>query len=132
LRIDATMSDREIGRACGLSQPTVKKIRDDLELTAQIEQTDIRVGKGGRTYEVHHSTGRATSEQNAARSLSKMLQAIGGAFDACWWDTAAHVADLITALYPKTDLAEIAGALESYSSDLTELVEELRKRVTKA
>ncbi len=45
-------ADREIGRRCGLAQPTVAKLRADLETSAQIEQTDTRVGRGGYTYTV--------------------------------------------------------------------------------
>lgn len=45
-------ADREIGRRCGLSQPTVAKLRADLEQSAQIEQTDVRIGRGGYSYTV--------------------------------------------------------------------------------
>jgi hypothetical protein len=45
-------ADREIGRRCGLAQPTVAKLRTHLESTAQIEQTDVRVGRAGYTYTV--------------------------------------------------------------------------------
>lgn len=45
-------ADREVGRRCGLAQPTVARLRDDLETSAQIEQTDVRVGRGGYTYTV--------------------------------------------------------------------------------
>jgi len=45
-------ADREIGRRCGLAQPTIAKLRADLEAAAQIEQTDVRVGRGGYTYAV--------------------------------------------------------------------------------
>lgn len=50
-----TLSDREIGRRYGLSQPTVAKIRTGLESTALIEQTKNRAGKGGYRYEVRPS-----------------------------------------------------------------------------
>lgn len=52
LRLHPDWADREIGRRCGLAQPTVAKLRTDLESTAQIEQTDVRVGRGGYTYTV--------------------------------------------------------------------------------
>lgn len=45
-------ADREVGRRCGLAQPTIAKLRSDLERSAQIEQTETRVGKGGYTYAV--------------------------------------------------------------------------------
>lgn len=52
LRLHSDWADREVGRRCGLAQPTVAKLREQLESTAQIEQTDIRVGQGGYTYTV--------------------------------------------------------------------------------
>lgn len=52
LRAHPDWADREIGRRCGLAQPTVAKLRDELEASAQIEQTDVRVGRGGYTYAV--------------------------------------------------------------------------------
>lgn len=52
LRLHPDWADREIGRRCGLAQPTVARLREELESTAQIEQTDIRVGQGGYTYTV--------------------------------------------------------------------------------
>lgn len=45
-------ADREIGRRCGLSQPTVAAVRSRLEETAKIEQTDTRIGAGGYIYKV--------------------------------------------------------------------------------
>lgn len=52
LRRHPDWADREIGRRCGLAQPTVAKLRDELEASAQIEQTDVRLGRGGYTYTV--------------------------------------------------------------------------------
>ncbi len=52
LRLHPDWADREIGRRCGLAQPTVARLRGELESTAQIEQTDVRVGHGGYTYTV--------------------------------------------------------------------------------
>jgi hypothetical protein len=50
LRLHPEWSEREIGRRCALAQPTVGKIREDLEASAQIERIETRVGKGGYTY----------------------------------------------------------------------------------
>lgn len=52
LRLHSEWADREIGRRCGLAQPTVAAVRAELERTAQIEQTATRVGQGGYTYSV--------------------------------------------------------------------------------
>jgi hypothetical protein len=45
-------ADREIGRRCGLSQPTVAAVRSRLEKSAHIEQPETRVGAGGYIYTV--------------------------------------------------------------------------------
>jgi ParB-like chromosome segregation protein Spo0J len=50
LRAKPDQADREIGRRCGLTQPTVAKVRQELEQQAQIEPTEKRVGRDGRTY----------------------------------------------------------------------------------
>lgn len=52
LQAHPTWADREIGRRCGIAQPTVARLRTDLETSAQIEQTDVRLGRGGYTYTV--------------------------------------------------------------------------------
>lgn len=52
LQLHPDWADREVGRRCGLAQPTVARLRGHLESTAQIERTDIRVGQGGYTYTV--------------------------------------------------------------------------------
>lgn len=52
LRKNPEWADREIGRRSGLSSNTVGSIRVELEHSAQIEQTHVRVGAGGYTYKV--------------------------------------------------------------------------------
>jgi hypothetical protein len=44
-------SDREIGRRCGLVEPTVAKVRHALEQQGQIPVTNARVGRDGRAYD---------------------------------------------------------------------------------
>lgn len=56
LQLHPDWADREIGRRCVLAQPTVAKLRMDLETSAQIEQTDVRIGRGGYTYTVGTNT----------------------------------------------------------------------------
>jgi ParB-like chromosome segregation protein Spo0J len=63
LRQHPDWADREIGRRCGLSQPTVARVRRELEQSAQLEQTDTRVGAGGYTYT---ASSRAPSRQRGA------------------------------------------------------------------
>lgn len=57
LRKNPNSSDREIGRRCGLTQPTVAKVRQELEQQAQIEPAEKRVGRDGRTYNASQKSG---------------------------------------------------------------------------
>lgn len=50
LREHPDWSDREIGRKCGLVQPTIAKVRQDLERQAQIQPVETRIGRDGRAY----------------------------------------------------------------------------------
>ncbi len=52
LRQHPEWADREIGRRCGLAQPTVARVRESLEETEEIEPLDTRIGRDGRTYRV--------------------------------------------------------------------------------
>lgn len=65
LRASPEMSDREIGRRAGLAQPTVAKVRHDLEARDDIEPTENRVGRDGRSY-------RASQDQEPARQQGRM------------------------------------------------------------
>jgi ParB-like chromosome segregation protein Spo0J len=51
LRGHPDWSDREIGRRSGLVQPTVAKVRHELEQQAQIPVTTTRVGRDGRPFD---------------------------------------------------------------------------------
>lgn len=50
LRSHADWSDREVGRRCGLTQPTVAKVRQELEQSAAIPEAAKRTGRDGRSY----------------------------------------------------------------------------------
>ena len=52
LRSHPEWADREVGRRCGLSQPTVAKVRQDLERNAHIPVLDTRLGRDGNAYPV--------------------------------------------------------------------------------
>jgi hypothetical protein len=62
LRSHPDRSDREIGRQSGLVQPTVAKVRRELEQQAQIPVTTTRVGRDGRPYDAapRHRHGKIT------------------------------------------------------------------------
>ena len=68
-------SDREVGRHCGLSQPTVAGVRTKLEDSAQIEQTSTRVGAGGYTYTVGaNPKQRQPGEMPEASPLQSLME----------------------------------------------------------
>ncbi len=52
LRANPQSSDRDIGRRCGLVQPTVAKVRHELESRGVIAEAKSRVGRDGRSYAV--------------------------------------------------------------------------------
>lgn len=120
LRLHPEWADREIGRRCGLAQPTVAKLRAELEASAQIEQTDVRVGKGGYTYtvgtnarqrpagdlpderlgeRVSGAVGRVftSGERREQRQLTsyfrRLVVALEDSDDLTGWDTAADAAE---------------------------------------
>lgn len=66
-------SDREIGRHCGLSQPTIAAVRDRLVDSAQIEQTDTRVGAGGYTYKVGTNSKQRQAGELPEESIAERL-----------------------------------------------------------
>ncbi len=52
------LSDREIGRRCGLSQPTVARIREELEAGSQIEHLETRIGADSKVYPAQRKPGQ--------------------------------------------------------------------------
>ena len=71
-------SEREIARRAGLVQPTVAKIRQELEAQAAIEPTESRVGRDGRSYTVTPRNRDKAPEQYQTRPT--LLERIGDAF----------------------------------------------------
>jgi hypothetical protein len=73
LRLHPERSDREAGRRCGLSQPTVARIRADLESGEEIERAERRVGADAKWYP---APARKPGDLPSA-SVSETLGAIG-------------------------------------------------------
>ena len=78
LKAHPDWSEREIARRAGLVQPTVGKIRQDLEAQATIAQTENRVGRDGRNYTV--APKGQTKTQDAYQTGQTLLERIGDAF----------------------------------------------------
>jgi hypothetical protein len=115
------MSDREIGRRCGLSQPTVAKVRAGLESSAQIEQTKNRVGKGGYRYEVGPSA-TVDKAQQLKKSFERFGLYVANAVEAEWWDECAIVQMLLDT-YDEDQFGEILDALRNLAEPLTSLAQ---------
>ncbi|WP_298161782.1 ParB/RepB/Spo0J family partition protein [Acidocella sp.] len=78
LKAHPDWSEREIARRAGLVQPTVSKIRQELEAQAAIAPTDSRVGRDGRSYMVPPKGQAKTPE--AYQTGPTLLERIGDAF----------------------------------------------------
>ena len=132
LRQHPDWSDRRIGTLAGRMQPTVARIRAELEASAQIEQTETRVGRGGYTYSpVRGETrqrGELPAEQETiaerlftakdrreqrrlARYFERLSLALddGDGFDN--WQNAADAADACRVVLGDEDAAELGGQL---------------------
>jgi ParB-like chromosome segregation protein Spo0J len=78
LKAHPDWSEREIGRRAGLVQPTVAKIRQDLEAQAAIAPTESRIGRDGRNYTaVPRNRDAAPERYDTGPSL---IERIGDAF----------------------------------------------------
>ena len=70
LRQHPDWSDREIGRRAGLVQPTVAKVRQDLERDATIVPSDTRRGRDGRVY----PASPASSGRSLVQAISDVIE----------------------------------------------------------
>jgi ParB-like nuclease domain len=138
LRLHPEWADREIGRRCGLAQPTVAAVRTELERTAQIEQTATRVGQGGYTYSVGanakqrppgelpgaglgeivgDAVGRlfTTDERRGQRRIAQYLQRLAIALEdqaeLTSWETAADAAEACRLVLGEGRAAQLAERL---------------------
>lgn len=78
LKAHPDWSEREIARRAGLVQPTVGKIRQELEARAAIPQTDNRVGRDGRSYAVKPKDRHKNAD--SYQTGSTLFEKIGDAF----------------------------------------------------
>ncbi len=110
LRMRPELSDREIGRRCGLTQPTVARVREHLEASAQIEHTETRVGRGGYTYSPTRRAGSLPDEGigNALGNLGARM--FSGRERARQRRVTGYLRRLVVALEDQSDLLEDVGA----------------------
>jgi hypothetical protein len=76
LRAHPDWSDREVGRRCGMVQPTIAKVRQELERHADIPTTATRVGRDGREYAV-----APRQPRNGTTTLASVIDTFVSAFD---------------------------------------------------
>jgi len=124
LRRRPASSDREIGRQCGLAQPTVAKIRAALEAGAQIEQTTTRVGRGGYQYDVQPrdlESGPEAERRRLAGFLGRLATTLERSNDYPAWTDAEAAADALIESYDENDAIEIVEMLGRNASDVLAL-----------
>ncbi|MBU6418252.1 MAG: ParB/RepB/Spo0J family partition protein [Proteobacteria bacterium] len=78
LKAHPELSEREIGRRVCLVQPTIAKIRQELESRDVIQPTDTRVGRDGRSYTVAHKNRPAAPDRY--QTGPTLLERVGDAF----------------------------------------------------
>lgn len=74
LREHPDLSDREIGRRAGLVQPTIAKVRQELEQRAAIPPTETRKGRDGRSYPASPGPTRKIGLSDAIGSVATALE----------------------------------------------------------
>ena len=132
LRKAPETSDREIGRHCGLTQPTVAKVRRALEAGAEIEPAGTRVGRGGYTYSTPSQSGGAAEagEQAERRRLGVFLCRLSASMDRLWdhpaWKSPEEGAVCLVETYEEDDALEIIDSLGRGAGALLELAMDLR------
>lgn len=157
LRQHPAWADREIGRRCGLSSNTVGGLRDALQRTAQIEQSETRVGAGGYTYTVGTnprqrepgelpsappSIGEAIgrlftpAQRTQQRKIVQYLQRVAVALDDQYrlngWETAEDAADACRLVLGPERAAALGEQLAGACKDILDVADILTDEPNKA
>ncbi|MGH6678173.1 MAG: ParB N-terminal domain-containing protein [Bradyrhizobium sp.] len=74
LRKHPDLSDRETGRRAGLVQPTIAKIRQDLEQQSAIPPAEKRKGRDGRNYPANPGSARKVELSDAIASMATAVE----------------------------------------------------------
>ena len=125
LRQHPQMSDREIGRHCGLAQPTVAKIRSGLEASAQIEQPATRTGRDGRSYPAPPSREEAPELIRVLRRLIVVLDTMA---DLPEWSSPRQFARTIRGTVDESNASDIVAYLKDRAGTLLDLANALEAR----
>jgi hypothetical protein len=138
-------SDREIGRRAGLVQPTVAKVRQELERENEIQPVTSRTGRDGRIYpsnprQSSPDAERPTlldaivriftpAERTAQRTLTRYLQRIADALEQQdqlnAFETIDSAAEACRVVLGDAGAKELAGRLGWSSRNIVQIAEAL-------
>ncbi len=99
-------SDREVGRRCQFSQPTVAKVRDELERSAQLSTPQVRVGRGGYRYTPSRRAGELPSEGLGEQAVAIGARLFSGPERARQRGIAGYLRRVATSLDERGDLLD--------------------------
>jgi ParB-like chromosome segregation protein Spo0J len=125
LRKSPQSSDREIGRHCGLSQPTVRKVRTNLESSAQIERTETRVGRGGYQYSAPSQTEEDPEDLRLAKYLVRLATVLEQSNDLGAWTSPKAAAKVVQAHFEEEQIERLVTFLGPNAQDVLQLVSAL-------
>jgi hypothetical protein len=148
LTLHPEWSDSEVGRRCGIRQPTVANIRAALVDSSQIEWKPTRVGRGGYTYAaperrpgelppgkfmeaVGDAVGRLftpaerTHQRQVARYLQRLATALDDRSELAGWGSPPEVAEACRLVLGKEGGAALGDRLGSACGDLAAVAVEL-------
>ncbi len=140
------LSDREIGRRCGLSDKTIAGVRREMEADAEIPQSPARIGGDGRAYTYQAPTRQpgempaegirekarrvfsGNREQRALASYISRLLVPLTELDTLPWEYPADIADACRAVWNDSEIQERATMLADVADTLRAVARELDYR----
>lgn len=140
---NSTLSDREIGRRCGLSDKTVASVRREMEADAEIPQSPARIGSDGRGYTYHvpvrhpgelpaegigEKVRRAFSGNREQRALAGYITRLLvplAELESLPWEHPADIADACHAAWKAADVPERATTLADAAATLRAVADAL-------
>ena len=146
--IQSELSDREIGRRSGLTQPPIAKLRDELESRNEISPTETRVGGDGQSYRVAPSVPRrgagelpeaetegfldrlvTPEERRQQKRITQYLERLCVAFEDQeqfdTWASADDAATAVRAVLEAEAIQSLAASLGIYANNILDVAETL-------
>lgn len=143
LKRDPRVSDREIGKHCGLDNKTVAAVRAKLELTEEIPQSATRIGQDGRTTKpaAAKSTSRKSHDprksatpqphqsQESLAALTAISTSMSRYFDNYARDGLSDALVMAISVLPQSDWESMTEALDLWGSAALTTVRTLREKL---